>query len=501
MKKTLLLGLLALAGFSANAQIADGSEAPDFSGTDVVTQEEISLQAYLDEGKTVVVYMSAAWCGPCWSFHNTHYLSDIYHAYGPEGSDEIAVIYIESDWRTPEGEIFGEDLPQDLPSGIPAPPAPLGDWTEGTPYPIINNDNVGAEYDIPGYPTMFAICPQGVGEPGIVTEIERGTPAELTQFINGACTQLEGVENWAKIEAGDARYCESTGDINFNLTSFGSNVTSATIDLKKNGTVVDTQTFTVELGLFEAQTVAFENVELDGSAEYQVELTQVNGETPVATIPENLASENFTVVPNASVDSYQNIKVTIHTDEWANEMKAYILDSSGNIVWNTPNYTAADNEQTFEYVVTLEDIDCYMVAMTDSYGDGWTYNESGPDVPHGIIFETADGATTLFESDGDFAGQVFIQEATFKTNGQLDAEKFNTDEFSIYPNPSTGIFNFATQSVVDVTVIDVTGKTVHTQKGINNGDTMNLSQLQPGVYIAKVTGENTAEKTLKLVIK
>lgn len=508
MKKTLLLGLLALAGFSANAQIADGSEAPDFSGTNVLTQEEVSLQAYLDEGKTVVVYMSAAWCGPCWSFHNTHYLSDIYYAFGPDGSDEIAVIYIESDWRTPEGEIFGEDLPQDLPAGVPAPPVPLGDWTAGTPYPIINNDNVGADYDIPGYPTMFAICPQGVGEPGIVTEIERGTPAELTTFINGACTDLTGVENYAAVDTDDIGVCENistTAIENVRIKNYGSNpISSGNIVIKQGGTVITTQSISEAIAPYETKSISFNDTEFDASLDYTVEVSEINGVTPFET---SLNSYNLNIIPAANADN--NLTVNVTTDYYPGEITWDIRDGNNNIVLEGGPYQEGPEQyggggpdaltlKTYYLNVPEGTQDCYTINLYDAYGDGWSAVDGSTSA--GISIYNLGELIVEYRGVGDFGNQM-NKNGAFKTNGQLDAEKFNTDEFSIYPNPSTGIFNFATQNIVDVTVIDVTGKTVHAQKGINNGDVMNLSQLQPGIYIAKITGDNATEKTQKLVIK
>ncbi|NDI97950.1 T9SS type A sorting domain-containing protein [Flavobacterium sp. LaA7.5] len=499
MKKTLLLGLFLFGGIIANAQIADGSDAPDFSGTDVVTGETVSLQDYLDQGITVVAYMSAAWCGPCWSFHNTHYLSDIHYAYGEDGSNEVVVIYIESDPRTMEGEIFGEDLPPA--PGYQAAPSPLGDWTLDTPYHIINNDIVSSSYDIPGYPTMFAICPQGAGQPGIVHEIDRGTPEQLTQYIGTSCTAVEGIANLGKPLAENLRFCEGEGSISGSFKSYGSNtITSATAQLKKDGTVIATKTFEgLSIAQFQTTELAFDSMELDGQATYQIELTQLNGATPANTSPEFVNSKSFTIVPNAATESSQNIKVTLYTDEFPAEMKAYILDSNDNTVWSSPDYTAGNAEQMFHYEITLDLTDCYTVALTDAYGDGWTWNQAGAEVPHGILVESADN-TVLFYNNGDF-GQLLYQNATFTTNGTLAGEKFNDAGFGIYPNPSTGIFYLSSQDAVDVTVLDLTGKIIHTQNGVTNGDAIDLNKIQSGIYIAKVVSENNTEKVVKLVIE
>lgn len=519
MKKRLLLGVMLLGAFAANAQIADGADAPQFSGNRIVSidgdqvtyGEEISLQTYLDAGKTVVVDMSAAWCGPCWSFHLSHTLENLHAAYGPEGSDELVVIFIEADPSTNVLELDGQSLPPE--GGYPERGPSQGDWLAGTPYPVINNDTAAADYGLEAFPSLYIITPSGTpGELGKVTNLERDTMANMVAAINEARgSEMVGLDNWGAIEAAPLRSCDETLAVSAYVQGFGHDVTSVEAQLKQNGEVVATQTFSgLDLQAFEYGEITFDGVEADGTATYQAVLTQVNGAAALNTMPENNISEEYAVIPNAAVESSANVNVVLHTDEYPAEMKLYIIyyneDGDAMIAWQTPTYTNSPTykEKTLNYTIDFTTISavtpdtCLGVVLQDNYGDGWVTNESGPDVEHGVKITSADG-TVLFENDGNI-GQQFWQDATFKENGVLGNETFETSSFAIYPNPSTGIFNFNTQETIDVTVVDITGKTVHTAKGIENGGSINLSGLQTGMYIAKINGAS-GERVEKLIIK
>lgn len=136
--------------------------------------------------------------------------------------------------------------------------------------------------------------------------------------------------------------------------------------------------------------------------------------------------------------------------------------------------------------------------MNDGYGDGWGYYTSSDAVP-GIEIISNGNAVTYIEA-GNFGAEI-AHSAAFKTNGVLNREDIEMlNKFSIYPNPSTGVFNFVTEETVSISVMDLTGKVVYTAKEVNNDDVINLSNLQKGMYVAKIEGA-TSERTEKLVIK
>jgi len=177
MKRFLLLFLFAsIAMTTVKAQLPNGATAPDWTLTDLDGNTH-HLQEYLDAGKTVYIDMFATWCGPCWNYHQTHALKNLYDQYGPSGTDQVMVFGIEADQSTPTNCIYDESCPSSQ-----------GDWAEGVPYPIIdltstNGPSMADEYNLNYYPTIYAICPNGQ-----IWEIGQVQLPSLVNFIS-TCPQ------------------------------------------------------------------------------------------------------------------------------------------------------------------------------------------------------------------------------------------------------------------------------------------------------------------------
>jgi len=164
MKKSLLTTAALALGLSfstvSNAQLADGSIAPNFTSTDI-NGNSWDLYTILAQGKTVVIDISATWCGPCWNYHNTGALDQLMAAHGPAGmsgvnastTDDMMVFFIEGDGTTNTAC---------LTSATGCNSTTQGNWVTGSLPPIIDDATIANSYQIGYFPSIFMICPDKV---------------------------------------------------------------------------------------------------------------------------------------------------------------------------------------------------------------------------------------------------------------------------------------------------------------------------------------------------
>lgn len=151
--KTIVVLFALFVCIQTNAQLPDGSAAPDFILTDIVDSNTHRLYDYLDDGKTVFIEIFAAHCPSCWGYHQANTLKDLYNNYGPNGSDEVMVLALEYDEYN-----FYEAFIGIGPAWVTA-----GNWLDGIPYPIFQVEGgartVFDDYNVTFYPLVYMVCP------------------------------------------------------------------------------------------------------------------------------------------------------------------------------------------------------------------------------------------------------------------------------------------------------------------------------------------------------
>ncbi len=147
--KYLITSLLCVLTLSLTAQLPNGSVAPDFTATDI-DGNEWNLYDLLDEGNTVILNFGATWTEPVWNYTQTGILQDLYSTFGPEGTGDLYVFFLESDDTTTAADLNGTGS------------ATQGDWVSLINYPIIDNaSNIFDSYSNTYYPTIYTVCPDG----------------------------------------------------------------------------------------------------------------------------------------------------------------------------------------------------------------------------------------------------------------------------------------------------------------------------------------------------
>ena len=73
-----------------------------------INDKEHDIDAILKSGKAIMIDISAVWCGPCWTLHQSGALERLYKKFGPEGSNQIEVFWVGGDSRSTVDRIHGK---------------------------------------------------------------------------------------------------------------------------------------------------------------------------------------------------------------------------------------------------------------------------------------------------------------------------------------------------------------------------------------------------------
>ena len=476
MKKPILLGL------SLSLALAASAQNQNWTAT-AIDGSTISMQTYLSQGKTVLVDISAHWCPPCWSWHTSGIMEQLYHDFGPGGTNDLVIVWVDGDAASSIALLQGASGSQ-------------GDWTDGAEYPLIGPNGEGNVlanlYNITAYPTLFMHCPGTNNGAGVEVDRQNFWPFFNTwrtdcpaPFQNAALDvtlmQTEGGEACP----GD-QVTPSTVIYNQGTTA----VTSATLKLKQNGTTLQTVNWTGSLAAGGYATANFNPQTITGFTQYQMEVSSPNGQAD----QNNVAQSEEITYTSAQPVSW-SVTVEGKVDGYGSEFSWRMLDPNGVEVAEGGNTTVVNetdncdgttpaagpgsyaNNATFTEQIDLTELGCYKVEAFDSYGDGllspgyFRVRNSNSQIVVNVVFSCVGEASMA----NDAVGVV---------ENSLD------NSLSLYPNPTNGLVNVAFKlngnEQTTIRVMNVLGQEVmSTSRVYGNGaqnTTLDMSALHNGVY-------------------
>jgi len=183
MKKFIFTLSMACMAYLSNAQVyyPDGTVIPSTVVMKDINNVSYDLFTMLNAGKHVIIDLSATWCSPCWSYHQSHVLDNYYDKYGPTGTSvkDAQVFLYEVDNTTTMADLQGT-------TG-----ASQGDWLTGTTHPVCNETSTSAvelKFVQPGQsygiPAVFLVCKDKK-----LYKISTGITTEsgLRSFVSSKC--------------------------------------------------------------------------------------------------------------------------------------------------------------------------------------------------------------------------------------------------------------------------------------------------------------------------
>ncbi|MFN8776041.1 MAG: T9SS type A sorting domain-containing protein [Flavobacteriales bacterium] len=467
MKKGLLALFAACSALVSQAQLPSGSLAPNFTTTDINGNTH-TLYDYLSQGYTVVIDVSATWCGPCWNYHSSGALETLHEQHGVANGGNVIVMFIEGDSQTNNADLNGNTADTQ------------GDWVTGVNYIIADDASAANLLEISYFPTIYTVCPTG-----IITETGQISAAQHWNFINTTACQTVPTSDGAVLSYVGPSVACADADISIELANLGTNdLTSATITVS-GVTPPVTQNWSGNLNRFESELVDLGTV-------------TVTGPMVISISADDNANNNSVDGASLAPSSTTQLRFDIKFDGWPEECSWRLLNDNNQVVHQGGPYTNQADNSTLVFDRWVPSTGCYTLEVNDEYGDGLHGSQwgSGAQDGHFKVYSMENGqvSSDIFIYNGDYDYSQAIAGAN--VNEVVSVSELNVSEsVKAYPNPASDLltlsYTLGAESEVRFELVNMLGarvmnQYVGSQTAGSYSFPVDLSAVSSGFYLLNV---------------
>lgn len=288
------------------------------------------------------------------------------------------------------------------------------------------------------------------------------------------------------------------------LMNVGTTVlTSAQISYQIDNGAVQQYNWSGTLNQWQAQTISLPLIQL-AAGNHNFTATVSN---PNQALDEN--TSNNQSVANLAVtavpETIDILKITLTTDDYADETYVEVRNAAGAIIWSEGNEaisgnfgtgafpaptdptTPLQNNTTYNYDIPLTAFECYTFVIYDFYGDGMGASQwGGTDGALSLADNNSVNIYTLPAADfGDSSATV----VRHIDDVSIDEVAFN---LTIAPNPASAelFINWYNDAQMHIQLFDVCGKQLLSLKQENSATTLDIQGFAAGTYLLQLTDSN-----------
>jgi len=452
--------ILLITSFGAFAQMV-----PDFTLNDI-NGESHNLYSYLNDDKVVIVDAFATWCSSCWTLLEEERLIQLYNTYGPNGTDQLMIFFVETDTLTSDSDLVEN---------------PFGDWTKNVPYPVFNPDNIDdtfiENFATFGVPTTNVICPRTFQN---IADIFENDLQEIIEIIQ-ECNTISNVKDLQVLRPSQEEnsICISA-NINFTVLNSGTkDINSFSVS------AFDSDNFLINNKSINSILSPGESINVDlGVIELQ-EFIDSDKVTVMVDDLDDVTENNIQELTFVHVQEARNtLTLIVKSDLFAKDdnTRWWVENSNGDIVTSITYLESLEESQISFY---LENNDCFTFVIEDDYGDGIDSGE--------ILFVDYDGNVIFDNENFGFRGEASFEYIGFEvtSTNTLDEQKY---QLEVVPNLVDDAFqiNFVSpsDSKVNFKIYDALGSLVRNlypdRQNLVGSTPIYVNDLAPGIYFVSM---------------